>query len=465
MSAEVTRPRSARQAFGVACGAAAAAAGLLALAGWAFDVAALKTVLPGLPTMKVNTALAFVLAGASLAVAPRGVGALGAGCAAAVALLAAATLAQHAGGLDLGIDQLLARDDRDGVSPGRMAPATAFMLLALGAALTALHTGRALVPAQALAGLAGLLSALACLGYLYGAEELYSHGPFSTIAVHTAGAALALALGVLALLPAAGLTRLVSDDGVGGLMVRRVLPAAVLIPVLMGWLRLAGQRAGWYDMEFGLALYAVVNVVAFSGLVLATATQVQAFDARRRRAEERYELAVRGSNDGIWDWDIRTNENFFSDRCLQMWGYAPGEVVPSFRTWHDRLHPDDRDGVLSALKRHLAEHAPYDVEYRARTEGGQWRWYRSRGQAVWDADGRPLRMAGSMTDVTDRKAIEEELRELNATLERRVAERTEALRESEQRFRSAFNYAPIGMALVAPDGKWIQVNRALCDLI
>lgn len=135
--------------------------------------------------------------------------------------------------------------------------------------------------------------------------------------------------------------------------------------------------------------------------------------AELRAGEERYDLAIRGSNDGIWDWDIVADRSFFSERCMEMWGIEPRDIVPCYETWADRIHPEDRPGVLAALQRHLDERVPYDVEYRARTEQGEWRWFRSRGQAVWDETGRPIRMVSSMTDNNERKRAEQRTRLLS----------------------------------------------------
>lgn len=120
-----------------------------------------------------------------------------------------------------------------------------------------------------------------------------------------------------------------------------------------------------------------------------------------RAANERFELVLRGANDGLWDWDLRDNVTYYSDRCLELWGYAPDEVPREYATWRDRIHPDDWPAVEAALEAHLRDRRPYAVVYRARTKSGEYRRYRSCGQATWDEKGRPVRMAGSMTDVTD----------------------------------------------------------------
>jgi PAS domain S-box-containing protein len=121
-----------------------------------------------------------------------------------------------------------------------------------------------------------------------------------------------------------------------------------------------------------------------------------------RVAVERLELAVRGSDDGLWDWKIGDNEVWWSPRLREMLGYDQAEGG-GLRGLEERLHPADRERVLSAIGDHLERRMPYDVEYRLRTGSGAYRWFWDRGQAIWDDESRPVRMSGSLRDITDSK--------------------------------------------------------------
>ena len=130
-----------------------------------------------------------------------------------------------------------------------------------------------------------------------------------------------------------------------------------------------------------------------------------------RRSQERFELAVRGSGDGLWDWDRETGESYYSPRWKSMIGYEDHEIPHDIAEWEARLHPDDRERALAAL-RSCTEGAEtaYEVEYRFRHKDGSYRWILDRGVAVRTAAG-VSRMAGSHTDITERKRMEQELRE------------------------------------------------------
>ncbi len=130
-----------------------------------------------------------------------------------------------------------------------------------------------------------------------------------------------------------------------------------------------------------------------------------------RESEKRYVLAVAGSTDGIWDWEILSNTVFYSDRFKEILGYTSEEFPGTIDAFRCRLHPEDADAVWAAVEHHLRERVPYNVEYRLQTKWGEYRWFHARGQAIWDSKGNATRMSGSLQDITDLKLAEESLRE------------------------------------------------------
>jgi PAS domain S-box-containing protein len=162
-------------------------------------------------------------------------------------------------------------------------------------------------------------------------------------------------------------------------------------------------------------------------------------DDALRKSEERFDLAVAGSNDGIWDWDVRTNEVYYAPRFKQLLGYRDEEFEDRFASFERALHPDDRARTLASVHRHLHDREPYDVECRLLTRSGEYRWFRARGQAVWSDSDQPVRMAGSLTDITQRKRTEEalarnaaEIQRANETLRIAEAEARKAVNERDQ---------------------------------
>ncbi len=175
-----------------------------------------------------------------------------------------------------------------------------------------------------------------------------------------------------------------------------------------------------------------------------------------RRSEERWQLVIKGNNEGIWDLNLKTNKVFRSARYKEMLGYGDHELEDDNDDWSARIHPDDFDRVMQANRDYLQRKTPsYAVEYRLRCQDGSYKWVFSRAQAVWDEAGSPVRMVGSTTDISDAYR--------QATL-RKQAE--EALRKSEQQFRQIFQNAPIAISVADfQTHQFIQVNPAHTQLL
>ena len=151
------------------------------------------------------------------------------------------------------------------------------------------------------------------------------------------------------------------------------------------------------------------RATCFIGLV-EDITDLKEAQESARRNEERWQLALQGTSDGIWDWDARTGQVFFSARWKEMLGFEDHELPNCLETWEQLVHPDDLSGARAAVRRHLRRLTPgYEAEYRVRCRDGHYKWILARGKAVWDAAGNPTRMVGAHSDITERKKAEEQL--------------------------------------------------------
>ncbi|GAB6087758.1 putative bifunctional diguanylate cyclase/phosphodiesterase [Alkaliphilus crotonatoxidans] len=131
-----------------------------------------------------------------------------------------------------------------------------------------------------------------------------------------------------------------------------------------------------------------------------------------KQIEERYRLAIEGSNDGIWDWDLKNN-TFVFDRTKVMLGYKPDEIENVQSQWFNLVHPSDLQNIERELKNHFEKKiSHYRSEYRVLAKNGEYRWILSRGQSIWDQEGNLVRMAGSHTDITETKGTQERIRHL-----------------------------------------------------
>ena len=159
---------------------------------------------------------------------------------------------------------------------------------------------------------------------------------------------------------------------------------------------------------------AVLDTVGQPALIVGCGndiTERRQIELKLRESEERYALAMRGANDGLWDWDLKSDRLYLSARWRGMLGCGETEIGESPDDWFTRIHEEDLPRVKEAIAAHLAGTTPHmEIEHRVRHSGtGQWRWMLARGLAIRDAAGTPYRMAGSLTDITDRKSGEDRL--------------------------------------------------------
>lgn len=158
----------------------------------------------------------------------------------------------------------------------------------------------------------------------------------------------------------------------------------------------------------------VIGVV----MVFRDVTREYTMRERLRLSEERLNLAMMVKNDGLWDWNLISNNTYFDDRYYTMAGYAPGEFPNTFAGWAQNVHPDDLQMAQDAIKAYLGGASDnFDIEFRFRRKNGKWMWIQGKGKIVArDEKGRPLRMIGTHTDITDRKNAEKELQNSNERL-------------------------------------------------
>jgi signal transduction histidine kinase len=265
--------------------------GTVVLLDWAVQLPHLERVRAWIAIVKPNTAIGFALVGCALWLRqrPGAPARLSLILSTAAGLLGALTLVEYLCGWNVGIDEILFKEFQfPALPPGRMSPATAvlFVVLAIALALWRVRfRASGAYPTQLLAIAVALVSFVFLLGYAYDAPALYRIGRFIPIALPTAAGFFLSALTVLFARPDVGLMRLVVSDSAAGTMTRRLLPAALVIPSALGWIRLRGQQVGLYNLEVGLALYASANVILFTALIWWTGMTLLRTEHERSSAE------------------------------------------------------------------------------------------------------------------------------------------------------------------------------------
>ena len=215
-----------------------------------------------------------------------------------------------------------------------------------------------------------------------------------------------------------------------------------------------------------------------------TAERQQA-ESRLSKGQERYELATRAANVGVWDVNLQTNEFYLDPNLKAILGYRDNEIPDDLEIWADFVHPDDKQPVMDAFQAHIEGKTPeYIFEHRMLHKDGSIRWILVRGTAIRDAQGNPIRVVGTDTDITQRKLAEEALRKARDELEERVEERTaelahineqlkleiierkrteKELRDNEERYR-ALAKATFEAVFISENGICIDANQTAAEM-
>jgi two-component system sensor histidine kinase/response regulator len=160
------------------------------------------------------------------------------------------------------------------------------------------------------------------------------------------------------------------------------------------------------------------DLVSMAGKIVELTREQERIRAALTKSEERFDLAVRGANDGLWDYDVTLGTVYYSPRWIEMIGHTPDEVGDSLEEWSSRLHPDDRDYAIRAVEAHFLGETPHlEIEFRFRHKKGHFLWILSRGQAIRDASGRVARMVGTHADTTRRVELEHHLAQFKRVLD------------------------------------------------
>jgi PAS domain S-box-containing protein len=433
---------------------AGATFGAFGLYGWLSGTGFGTTIVPGLPPMTPNTALSLLIIGASGAARRRErtgwiqttlslLGTL------VVFALAVATLTEHGFGVDLRIDRRLIPDQP--VTPVRPSPPTASSLALLAAALLLFDfrpTSR-VRPSEWLVLCAALTAFTSLTGIVLGADPLFrvTRAPVIGFSLPTALGLLLTSMGLLLERPTTGLMRVATSPGPGGVLLRRLTLPIVVVPVTLAFVVTSvAELQAIEDVAIPVAVLAAALTAGGLLVVITVALPLDRAHAQLVASRMQTQMLVEQAPDGIFVADLDGRYIDVNDAACRLAGYPREELLA--KTIADLVPAGDVERLWESRALLLA----------GATQVAEWTLVRKDGSCIpVDVSTRILPDGRWQAVVRD---ISERIR-----LEAQAASAREQLRESEERFRLAIDEAPIGMAMVAPDGRFIRVNHALCDIV
>jgi PAS domain S-box-containing protein len=411
---------------------------VLALIGWVGDWEVLKGIIPGAVPMNPVTAIAFLLAVTALwvlcSIEPgpgwraRQIAQI---LATLVMLIGVQRIVAYLAHWPWALDEYLFRARLDG---NRMAPNTAWCFVMVAWALATLDAEvgkRHLRPAVWLALIPSCIGLLAIAGYVYGVADFYALRKYIQMALNTAICFVLLGVGILCARPGKEPAATLVSSTAGGATARRLLPAALLAPMLLGWLRFKGEEAQWYGAQFGVALFAVVLVAVFVAAVYLSGRSLAKAELRRRAAEEMlaaseafYHTLVETLPQNIYRKDLQGRFTFANGRFLaemkrgleQVSGHTDFDFFP--KELAERYRRDDQAVIRTGT--------PFETVEEHVKPGGEKIYVQVIKTAVYDDRGRVIGTQGMFWDVTEKKRSEEMLERKNRQLEEAAKAEREA---------------------------------------
>ncbi|MEQ8364231.1 MAG: PAS domain S-box protein [Cyclobacteriaceae bacterium] len=455
--------------------------GLTVILGWGLDIAILKSVVPGFPSMKLNTAICFSLLGASFLVIhyKKGHTVLSHVLSALVLLIATTTISQDIFDYNLGIDELLIRDEVARTTmlalPGRMATISALSFMLVSTAFlfikSSVRSWRNL--SQQLLQVCVGISTVSMVGYLYNIPALYKLSFLSSMALHTSLGFFVLSVTALFINPSLGVVSIFMGQKVGNVMVRTLFPILMVMIFLLGFFAEIAYRKNIVSVDFEIAFLVISFLLVGLFLISRTAQSLNEADRKRTEAEsrvmemnksleekvatrtkeledsleqlelltERFRIAASGAKVGIWDFDVANNILVWDDTMYQLYGVKKEQFSGVFEAWQATVHPEDAEMANSAVQTALETGHELNLEFRVIRNDGAIRYITGRGVAKTDVNGKPIRLTGANWDVTDLK--EAEL----------------ALVESTQRNKVFVDQAPSAIAMFDTEMRYIAASN------
>lgn len=438
--------------------------GLSVLTGWLFNITLLKGISSDYIPTKPNTAITFIFCGMALLLQHNkpskqsiSLTILGKCIAIVITLYSAFTLSEYITGYDFSIDQLFIRELPSYYvvfAPGRPSPITTINFLLIGTCLLLIDIKPMNLIVQIIAAVIGTIGLLVVTGLTYN-TSLYTSSqliPYIYASIQASICFILFSLSFLFMRCSKGFMVIFISDTSGGAVARRLIPVVVVIPFIFSYFRILGERHGLFDIVTGIALISILITAIYIFLIIVTSTLLMRADIKRKMTDEKLHKSYADIEDlynnapcGYHSLDENGVFIHINSTELQWLKYTYNEVIG--KKFTDFLTPDSINTFHESFPRFIKRGHVENIEYELVRKDGSIIHVLLNSTAVKNKEDEFVMSRSTLYDITDRKRTEQ------------------ALRESEERFHKAMDTAPIGMAIIAIDGKFIQVNQSLCQIL
>jgi PAS domain S-box-containing protein len=433
--------------------------GSVVLLGWLLDIALLKSFIPGQLAMKTNAAVCFVVTGLIIlliiskgkhyklppqyAIPAARILSLG------LLLIGFLTLIEYIGNIDLSIDQLLFTEWPIGLNtshPNRIAPTTAFNFLLIGLAFLLIDkkTKFLLKPTEALIFIVANVSFFVVVGNLYGVTFYRDQESFTVMALNTAVIYLVISAGILSLRHGEGIMSIIVSRNAGGISSRKLLPPVIIVTLFFGWLRIFGQDMGWFDIRFGDSILTVFSIAIMVALILAIACSLNKSDAEREQhmkliqsARDYSENIINSIRDPVLVLDKNLRIKSANISFYKIFGIEREEINErAFDEFANQKWANKKFNqlLIQSLLPEIKTIDNYELEINTSNQGN--RMFSINARKIYGAGNNTRFVLLVFWDITDRKKYEEELKNINISLEDKSLKLDAANKELE-----AFSYS------------------------
>lgn len=437
--------------------------GLLVLVGWMGDITLFKSISPHWQSLKANAALCFFLAGIILILVNREEKRAPAKWLVSIFslcifLIGAVTLLEYIFSFNPGIDELFFKDSTGQfpeTPPGRQSPFSAIYFMLFGLCyFPPVYKRISVSIMQLLQIISGVFVLASALSYVLGEYIIAGISLTYILVVHSTISFLLLITAVLFSQPDKGYMELVSSNTVGGKIIRKYLPAFILIFITIGWLGLRGEQTGLFNKVFSVSLLIIIMVIIFSFSLIAGSATLTKSEIILNQSKEQLlhsnktlKAAEKMAKLGSWEYNMNGHEGFWSDQIFKLLDLPISEKAPSFNEFLGLIHPDERKPAQEIFDKMVDGIEIEDKIFRTNPERGPVKYLLLDWHVVKDPCGKPEKYFGTLQCVTDKvKSMQE-------------------LKKREELFATTFHSKVFGLAIVNKERRVVDINETLTGLL